>query len=277
MEDNRQTDEEFFNEPLDLPGEPDTDDWSSSMPKRSWKRPAIIAVIVILLIVGGFFAWSVFGADTNQEETDATQAESEAAGDTTEESATTVAGGDDVPPVGDTETVRTSNPRMEVTHPTSWTLAEGEDDVSIQSPAFQLTTSDGTQIDNASFKLYLRQGAREIDSTYIGQGVAAISSETLTYSNPALGQREDTNVSFFGNGTTNHISYLFVAGNFSLSPNDTLGPDFGQDPDTYIIAGGYTSPALEDDLAMHPISVSEFQDTNAYSQALDIIRSLSLL
>lgn len=271
-----QADEEFFNEPLDLPGEADTDDWTSSLPKRNWRRPLIVIVAVTALGVGGFFAWNAFSAEPNQEENDASQEETNTTNELTETSEET-ASGDDVPPVTDTETVRTTTPRMEVTHPVSWTLTEGDDDVTLESPAFRFTTADGTSIDNGVFRLYFRQGAREVDSTYIGQGVAAVNSEPLTYTNPAPGQREETNVSFFGANSTNHISYLFIAGNFSLSPNDTLGPDFGQDPDTYIIAGGYTSPALEDDLAMHPIPVNAFQETNAYNQAIDIIRELQLL
>ncbi len=275
MEDNKQSDEEFFNEPLDLPGEPDTDDWVSSMPKRSWKRPIIIAVVIILIVFGGFFAWQLL-TDTNDTDTTDQATEQVAPTPAASNQAEPGASEDDIPAVTSTEQAKTSSPRMEVTYPTNWTLTEGEDDVTIESPAFGFTTANNTVIDDGVFRLYLRQGARESDSNYIGRGVASLASESLTYTDPALGQREDTNVSFFGLDRSDHISFLFIAGNFSLSVGDTLGPDFGQAPDTYIIAGGYSSPALEDDLEMHSMSPQVFQSTNAYKQALGIIRSLRL-
>lgn len=281
---DRKSDEDFLNDPLDLPGEPDTDDWTSSLPKRSWRRPLIIVAVVIALIAGGFAAWQLLagsGDDTAQENQQTTQSTEDAnvpaVSDDTSDNETLPESRTDVPAVTDTDSTRTSTPRMEVAYPTSWTLVEGDDDVTLESPAFSFTTADGAQIEDGVFRLYIRQGAREQDSSYIGRGVATQSSEPLTYTAPATGQREETNVSFFGLDNTSHIAYLFVAGNFSLDPGDTLGPDFAQNSDTYIIAGGFSSPTVEDDLQFLKMPPDSFLRSNAYQQALDIIRSLQLL
>lgn len=276
----QESDDAFFDDPLDLPGEPDTDDWTSSLPKRSWKRPLLLLGIVVVILGGAFYAWTFISsedsANTNEQAVATTEPEVELnaeAGGTNSDATTR----DDVPAVSETESTRTRTPRMEVTYPTTWALVEGDDDVTLESPAFSFTTADGAQIEEGIFRLYIRQGARDQDSGYIGRGVAAQASEALTYTAPATGQREETNVTFFGLDTTNHIAYLFIAGNYSLDRGDTLGPDFAQNSDTYIIAGGFSSPEVNDDLQFQKMTQDSFVTSNAYQQALDIIRSLQLL
>ena len=273
-----QYDDEILGEPLDLPEQQNDYKQPSktkkTRPARNWKKPLVIVGVVLLLAGGGFAVWTLLDNDESDEaatqEQPITDEETAAAENVLDPS-------DDVPEATDTETTRTSAPRMEVTYPTTWTLTEGDDDVTVESPAFSFATRAGEQIDNGVFRLYFRQGARDADSTYIGQGVAALPSQQISYTDPALGQREDTNLSFFGMNETNHLAFFFVAGNFTLEPGDTLGPDYGQEAETYIIAGGYSSPALEDDLEMHQVPIDYFQSTRAYEQAIGIIESLQLL
>jgi hypothetical protein len=67
-----------------------------------------------------------------------------------------------------------------------------------------------------------------------------------------------------------------VAGNFSLKKGDTLGPGYGTEPDAYIIAGGYTSEDLSEDLATNKVPIESYAYSSAYLEALEIIKSLKL-
>ena len=67
-----------------------------------------------------------------------------------------------------------------------------------------------------------------------------------------------------------------VAGNFQLNKGDTLGPDYGKEPETFIVTGGYSSSVLTDDLATNKVPLDSYRQTNAYKQAIAIIKSLKL-
>ncbi len=68
-----------------------------------------------------------------------------------------------------------------------------------------------------------------------------------------------------------------IAGNFSLQKDESLGPEYGREPETYIIAGGYSSTELTDDLATNQVGLEYFSQTNAYKQAIEILKSLKIL
>ncbi len=270
MDNQQPKEEEIYGKPLDLP----EDDYRPPSPhqRRNFTKP--ILIILIILAVGGlgYGAWVVFNGENDTAEQSIIEPEEQPV-----EAPDPRLDGEDVTTEFQLETTRTSNPRMEVTHPDSWTLFDEGDAVWVESPGFSFTTNGGQTVTDGIFRIYFRQGAREVDSGYIGRAVATLPSDQITYSDPATGQREDSNLQFFGLDRTDHISFFMIAGNFNLSVGDTLGPDFGADGESYIIAGGYTSAELEDDLQFYAIPSQTFRDTNAYQQARDIITSLRLL
>lgn len=160
-------------------------------------------------------------------------------------------------------------------YPEGWKASEASGGIRIESPNF--TYQDATNTDvSGNFRIYIRQGARTIDGKYIGRGVAIKPSEKLTYTQPAIGQRTDTLLSSFGLDTSDNFAFFMIAGNFQLQKEDTLGPDYGKEAETYIVAGGYSTSAAIDDLATTPVSINYYATTNAYKQAHAIIASLKL-
>ena len=268
-----EADEEIYGQELDMP----KDDYRPPSPHKN-KKPMplwLLITIGVLFIVGiGAGAWFYLANnDDEPPEPDTTETTSE------EEPAEPdpAADGSDVTTNFSLESTRTTNPRLEFSYPDTWTVDEDGDDVTITSPNFSFSTVNGDEVNDGHFKLYFRQGARDVDSAYIGRGVAALSSQQINYDDPATGQRDETFLQFFGLDATNNLSFMLIAGNFELSSGDTLGPDFGRDDDSYIIVGGYSSAELEDDLDMHQVAPDYFRSTNAYEQAEAIIKSLRIL
>ncbi len=101
--------------------------------------------------------------------------------------------------------------------------------------------------------------------------------EKLIYVSPAPNQRPETNLSFFGLDSSDHFAYFMIAGNFSLVKDESLGPEYGTEPETYIITGGYSSNELAEDMATNPVPLEYFSTTTAYKQAIEIIKSLKIL
>lgn len=267
------TDEEIYGQDIQLPDEEAT--YRPPSPHKDRKKlPFIIIGLVVAAIVIGAGA-AAFMATRNGDDEAAPVAEAPAADE--DDEAETAEDSDGATTDFSLEQGRSSNPRVEFAYPDTWDLFEQDGGVWFESPALSFTTIDGQEVGDGFFRLYIRQGARDIDSEYIARGVASRSSEPLTYENPATDQREDTLLQFFGQDSGANTAFILVSGNFNLSPGDTLGPGFGVDGESYIIVGGYTSDALEDDLATHPVSSEYFTSTNAYDQTLGIIKSLRLL
>ncbi len=165
---------------------------------------------------------------------------------------------------------------LSLTYPSTWTTTETTDSgVRVESPIFNYQNLDGDAV-SGNFRIYIRKGARAIDSKYIGRGVAIDNSTKITYAKPAIGQRADTLLSNFGLDTADNFAFFFVAGNFQLKTGDTLGPNYGKEPETFIISGGYSGTALKDDMATNQVPVGYIASSNAYKQALNIIKSLQL-
>jgi hypothetical protein len=164
-----------------------------------------------------------------------------------------------------------------LTYPNNWTTTEGinGESVRLESPQFTYDTTDKGPV-TGNFRIYIRKGARTQDSKYIGRGVAIQPSEKLTYSQPVPGQRTDTNLSLFGLDTPDNFAFFMIAGNFQLNKGDTLGPNYGKEAETFIIAGGYSSKDLKDDLQTNSIPPDYIKTSNAYKQAVDILKTLQL-
>jgi hypothetical protein len=263
--------DQFLGAPVDLPG---GSDGNSKRPKFSKQRGGInkkvlfITLGVLLFIGVGFGVWKFIINDKPTEQP-TTVTDSEPAEEREAEQISR-----DISATQDTETFRSVRPRLELTYPSNWEVSE-QDGVRIKSPSFSYQTVDGTTVDG-HFQIYIRQGARDVDSKYIGRGVAILPSETIAYSDPLPDQRAETNLSLFGIDSTDHFAYFLIAGNFELAPGDTLGPDYGREAEAYIITGGFSSDELEEDMQTHQVPVDWFQTSNAYQIGIDIIKSLKV-
>lgn len=240
-------------------------------PKFSKKR--LILVLAGLFIIGGTgFAVALLQESGNQKQP--VPANQSAAN--SEENQTNT--NDDVPSVTATKTFKSDFPRIEFTYPENWKVTENteQEGIRVESPNFNYTSINGNKI-SGYFRIYIRQGARQQDGKYIGRGVAAVDSEKLTYSAPASEQRPETNLSFFGLDGADNFAYFLIAGNFSLKKGESLGPDYGREAETFIIAGGYSSNELTEDMATNPVPLDYYRTTNAYKQAMEILKSLKLI
>lgn len=231
-------------------------------PVRKRKSPLkiiLIVLAVLILFAGGYFGWQWYVSDNNDE------ASSQQTEDVT----------DSEPEQVELVEFSSDDPRLSFQHPSNWEVTEQDGTLRVTSPQITYQTVDGAEIDGY-FRIFMRQTAREEDAQYIGRGVASLSSETLTYTDPSANQREETSISFFGIDDSTNFGFFFIAGNFSLSPGDILGSDYGREQGTYIIGGGYSSDELQDDLQTHPVPLDQFDQTATYDQALEIIRSIRI-
>lgn len=267
------SDNEFYpNGPMELPGDPQKNSSYTPRPKRFPAKKLLAAAGAILALAAiGFGIYKILLQDSRPAISNPEDASSVESPVSQADSAL-----NDVPDTAEMKTFKADFPRLEATHPSNWTVTENERGVRFESPEFRYELLNGTST-VGNFRIYIRQGARDIDSKYIGRGVASLPSEVLTYTGPAPGQREQTNLSFFGLDSDDHFAFFFIAGNFSLQKGDTLGPTYGKEAETYIVSGGYSEKALADDLAANPVSLEKFNQTNAYKQALEIVKSLKLL
>lgn len=258
---------------MDLPGEPTVTPEPNKKGGFSKKRVVMIAVAVVLLAGVGFTYALLTNKDTDKTADSDNQSPPAQTTNTNTTSTTT-----DIPTTTITKEYKSDFPRIKFTYPENWQVTADSQSagVRIESPTFTYKTINGNSVDGV-FRIYIRQGSRQVDSTYIGRGIAMQTSETLTYEDPAPGQRPETNLSFFGLDTADNFAYYMIAGNFLLQKGESLGPEYGREPETYIIVGGYSSQELTDDIAMNQVPTTEFSQTNAYKQSLEIVKSLQLL
>lgn len=237
---------------------------TAKKPRKSLKLPLILIATVVILSIAGLAVWK-FVLNKPKPVT----VNSTAKVDTTPKVAT------DVPVAPATEKYESTALDVSFKYPKTWKATEAAGGIRIESPEFTYRAVNLGDV-KGNFRVYIRQGSRSIDGSYIGKGIAIKPSEKLVYTQPAIGQREDTLLSFFGSETFENFSFFMIAGNFQLNMGDTLGPDYGKEPDAYIIAGGYSTPAAIDDLATRPVTLEYYATTNAYKQAIAIIASLQL-
>lgn len=232
-------------------------------PHKSLKLPLIILGVLIVLAAAGFAGWNIFlnkPADTPVPSTPKAETPKVIS---------------DAPSAQATETYSSSALSVSFKYPKTWKISEATGGIRIESPDFTYRSISAGDI-AGNFRVYIRQGSRNVDGVYIGKGIAIKTSDKLVYTQPAPGQRADTLLSFFGENGIDNFSFFLIAGNFQLALGDTLGPDYGKEPDTYIVAGGYSSTSAVDDLATIPVSTDYYATTNAYKQAVAIIASLQL-
>ncbi len=182
----------------------------------------------------------------------------------------------DVPDATTTKLYENGQMGLKLTYPDTWVVTPTADrGVRVESPTFTYASLEKASV-SGQFRIYIRKGARPADGKTIGRGVAIQPSEKLVYTNPALDQRKDTLLSLFGLDTKDNFGFFMIAGNFQLNAGDTLGPDYGKEADAYIVSGGYSSTDLIDDMATNAVAISTLPTSNAYKQAVDILKTLQL-
>jgi hypothetical protein len=251
---------------------PDNSKPTVAPPKHRWlqrfkPKMLIFATAGLVLLAIGLVAWKFTGSKQSADNAERTAPASQ-----------TNSGVDsDVPQATDIKQYENGFLGLNLAYPATWTATEPEskDAVRLESPEFNYKTANGEQT-AGNFRVYIRKGAREADSKYIGRGLAIKPSEKITYSQPVAGQRTETLISSFGLDSTDNFAFFLIAGNFQLNTGESLGPTYGKELETYIIAGGYSSKDLNDDLATHPVPTANYDQTNAYKQAVEIIKSLQL-
>lgn len=253
----------------DMPPPPVLDDESLPKPPKLKKSPKglkVVLIIVAVLAIAGAAGWFFFvrpSAPTPQQQT------AELAEEVAESK-------DDVPEATNTETFTSDPYRATFMYPKTWKVTEADDNsILVQSEDFTYQTVSG-ESKQGNFRVAIRKGATTADSEIIAKGVAIQPSELLKYTNPAPGQRTETNLSHFGKDNVNNFSFLLITSNFNLQKGDTLGPNFGKETDAFLISGGYSESGLEPGLATNQVSDAYFHTTNAYGQAIAIIQSLQI-
>lgn len=268
---------------MKAPSEPDSsntmghenhEDFMHFVPTRNQKNRKyiglgiVVFLIVAVLVFGGI---KVFGSRKSSSKPIPSN------GQTQQSHTNTQITEKDVPDTTKTSTYDNGFLGVKVTYPDTWSVTESDskDSAKFESPSFSYKTIDKRSV-TGNFRIYVRKGARTIDGKYIGRCIAIKPSEKLVYKQPALGQRTETNLTLFGLDSPDNFALFLIAGNYSLNKGDTLGPNYGKEPETYIIAGGFSAKELKDDLATNPVSADLLASSNAYVQALDILKSLQL-
>ncbi len=261
-------DDSALKEPLDLP-EDTTSHQHVPLPppvekKNRSKKVLVMFIVLIIIICLVIGAWFILKKPKSNNDTTASTGTASEASKTNE-----------IPTSNGTKSYTNDVMRLTLTYPNKWTVTEKERSVWVESPDFSYETTDKGVV-KGNFKIYIRQGAQTNDSKYIAKGVAIAPSEKLVYANPAPSQRKDTFLSSFGIDTTDNFAYFLIAGNFDLKKGDTLGPNYGKETDTFIIAGGYATKDLQDGLATNKVKPDTYQNTTAYKEAVDILKSIQI-
>ncbi len=264
-------DDPILNQPLDLPGGEDPLPHKGVQNKKKNPKKFLIGLFAFLLVIG--LATGIVMLLINRDKPVPNNSnDTPAAGISAQQSAQI----NDVPEATNTESYTSSPYRITFSYPKTWTVTEANDNgIRVESKKFSYTKSDGSAT-TGNFRIYIRKGARDEDGSIIGKGVAITSSEKLKYDKPTPSQRKETNLSQFGINTPDNFAFFLIAGNYELKKGDTLGPDYGKEAETIIIAGGYSGDDHKDDLATNTVPTDWFKTTNAYKQAMAILQSLEI-
>lgn len=229
------------------------------------RRLLILLAVLLLLAAAAFAAWKfVLNKKDNAQPAQNSSGQPAAEEETLD--------------IGDTElseTYKNDFLRLEFKHPTDWKVTDAENVVLVKSPSFKVKEKSGNET-IGYFKIYIKRGANDADGKYLAKGYAIEQSQKITYSSPAAGQRKDTYLTNFGLDTPDNFAYFVVQGNFNLAQGDTLGPKFAQEPDSFLITGGFANDELADGLATKVVAQNYFADNPAYLTAVEIVKTLQL-
>ena len=231
--------------------------------KKSGKLKKLIMIvgIILLLSAASYAIWNFFISDDRKISAPSTQSETKKP----------------APEISNDEVLKDHESAgllsIDFKYPISWDVTENDGGVTAKSANFKYKTVDNKEVDGY-FKVYVRKGARAVDSKYIAKGYASRDSQKLEYKDPALGQIKSTLLQTFSYDKPTDFSFFFLASNFNLKVGDTLGPNYGKEPETILVVGGFSDASLTDDLAMNTVPVDKYENYKAYKQALSIVQSL---
>ncbi len=253
--------------PLELPEDDTTHQFApppQKSPKKAGKKIAIIVVVVIVLALAGLGIWKLTQKKAKPSSSNTPAGSGEAQNTQAPYTTTTT-----------TKSYTNNVMRMTLAYPENWKVTEDVGSFKIESPEFNFQTIDkGTVTGN--FRVYVRQGAQETDSKYIGRGYAIEPSEKIVYTQPTASQRKETYLTNFGLDQPDNFAYFLIAGNFNLQKGETLGPNYGKEAETLIIGGGFSSKDFKDGLQTYKVSTDSYKESTAYKQAVDIIKSIQV-
>lgn len=260
-------DKEIYGAPLDLPKSSPR----HSLPKHKKKWIKTIIKLLVFLIVIGAIGYAIYYLkylpNPPKKESSDTPIQSQAV--------TSSKNNDEVIPATDFKKHVGDFPRIELTYPSNWTLTEKDNGVQIVSPDFSYETSDKGTV-KGNFSVYLRQGARASEGKYIGRGLAVRPTEKLVYKAPSSTQRKDTNLTLFGLDKSTHFSYFMISGDYVLAKEETLGPSYGKEAETYIIVGGFGSTKQIEPMDYANLPLDKATNLAVYKQGIEIVKSLKV-
>ncbi|HEX5797250.1 MAG TPA: hypothetical protein VFX86_02575 [Candidatus Saccharimonadales bacterium] len=174
-----------------------------------------------------------------------------------------------------TETYQSEFLLLSMKHPASWKVSEKDNYIIVKSPEFDLQDNSGVE-SKSYFKIYIKRGTDAGDGKYLGKGYAVAPSEKISYSDPAESQRKETFLTDFGLESPDNFGYFVIQGTFNLKKGDTLGPNFANEPEAFLLAGGFASDQQRGNLETRPAPLDSYKDNLAYVTAVEIIKSVQL-
>jgi hypothetical protein len=179
--------------------------------KRSRSPEKIIAVITILVLLagGGAFAYVKLLANKPQPKKapTTTQSKQQPQAQQTQPTETTN---------GDSKTYTSSNFKLGVSYPSTWTPSETTGQLTISSPVMDITDATGAST-KGEIQLTVRHKTAKPDEYKSGSAVAVLPSEKVNYTHPTGNQRKSTYLSFLqyaGTSTKGGLDGVYITGSF---------------------------------------------------------------
>lgn len=229
------------------------------------KKYLIITLVLIILFgAGGFAAWK-FLLNDNKQTSNLPVSETESQNNAQDENFLQ----------GLTQEYTSDRLLIDFKYPDSWKVDENSGEIMVYSPSAEITDANGERI-SAEFRVLIKQGARETDSEYLGRGFAVKESKPIKYTDPSSNQREESLITDFGLDSSNYFSYFVVQGNFKLKKGETLGSDFAAKADEILVSGGFYSKDSKDKTKLVSLYLEDYNTSEMYLSALEIIKTLKL-
>ncbi len=162
---------------------------------------------------------------------------------------------------------------VELSYPSNWKTNESGNQVVFTSPEISYVKKDGTTA-KGSYRLIVQKGYTQTDSTTINNSVAVKTSELIKYTAPATGQRTESYLSFLGTDKQT-FRFIMVTSGKQYNPGNTVAATLPLTQDSYIVVGGYGKGGGEN-IDFDAISPDKIQQNEAYTQSVDIIKSLKI-
>lgn len=188
----------------------------NTKPRRHSRKWLVIVIILLLLVAAGLATAYFF---LNKPE----PPKPVKAKPTQSQSLTTLPSKTSQEPT-DLKNYDSTNFSLSLKYPSSWTLSDTADSLTIISPELQLPGSDG-QTKPGAVLLTVRHQQPSLPEFKSGNAVAVIDSKTVSYTQPASGQRGSTYLSYLQyNSTTvkGALDAVYITGNSGYKKTQTI-------------------------------------------------------